>query len=128
MNRRVLRAVSSITLSLAVMGLVAYGFGRVTRTEWVWWLAPLTVALDALLFRARGRGGAAPLSPSGLHVFRDPGAPIHLVSSVVATAVTAWAACTGNRLALIIGATFAVLAKAVERGEEPAFEHTNDPA
>lgn len=115
-NRQVLRAILSITVSLAVMGLVAYAFGRVTRTEWVWWLAPLTVALDgSVLFRARIRGGAALLSPSELCIFRYPGIPVYLASSGVAAGVAAWGAYDGNRLALILGAAFAILARAFER-------------
>jgi hypothetical protein len=125
-NRRLVRAIGSITLCLAAMGVVAYAFGHVTRTEWVWWLAPLTVALDgSLLFRAGVRGGAALLSPSELPVFRDLGVPLFLVSSGVAAGVAAWGAYTGNRLALIIGAAFAILGRAYERGEEPAFERNN---
>ena len=125
MNRRLLRAIASITLSMAVMGLVAYGFGRLSRTAWVWWLAPLTVALEgSLLFRARGRGSAAVLSLSELSVFGDLGVPLYVVSSAVAAGVAAWAAYSGNRLVLIIGAACAIFGMAFERPDEPAFEHT----
>lgn len=128
-NRRLLRAVGSIALCLAAMVVVAYAFGHVTRTEWVWWLAPLTVAVDGSLpFRGRGRGGAAVLSPLELPIFRDLGVPLYLVSSGVATALVAWSAYTGNRLALIIGAAFAILGREHERGEEPTFERDNEPA
>lgn len=117
MNRQLLRAIGSITLCLAAMGLIAYAFGRVTRTEWVWWLAPLTVALDgSLLFRAGVRGGDALLSLSELHIFRGPGASIYVASSGVAAGVAAWGAYTGNRLALFMGAAFAILARALESG------------
>ena len=116
-HQRVLHAVLSITLSLAVMVLVAYAFAEVTRTEWVWWLAPLTVALDgSLLFRARSPGGVALLSPSELQIFRDPGTPIYLVSCVVGAGVAAVGAYIGNREAIIIGAAFAILGTAFERG------------
>ena len=119
MNRRVLRAVLSITLNLAVMGLVAHALGRVTRTEWVWWLAPLTVALDgSFLFRARVSDSAALLSPSEPDIVSDAETSSHLVSYVVAAGVTIWGALTGNRPAIILGAAFAILGRAFERGEE----------
>jgi hypothetical protein len=122
-TQRVLRVVVSITLSLAVMGLIAYGFGRATHTEWVWWLAPLTVALDASFpFRARVHGSAALLSLSEIPILRDKGTPIFLASSVVAAVVAAWGAYTGNRFALIIGAAFAILGRAFECSEEPALD------
>jgi hypothetical protein len=128
-NRRLLRAIGWVALCLAAMALVAYAFGRVTRTEWVWWLAPLTVALDgSLLFRAGVRGGAALLSLSELRMFRDLGAPIYLGASGVAAGVAAWGAYTGNRLALIVGAAVAILGRAFEHGEEPAFERNDEPA
>jgi hypothetical protein len=113
------RTILSITLCLAAMGVVAYAFGHVTRTEWVWWLAPLTVALDGSLpFRARARGGTALLSPAELPVIRDLGVPLYLVSSGVAIGAAAWGAYTGNRLALIVGAAFAILGREYARGEE----------
>ena len=128
-NGRVLHAVVSITLSLAVMGLVAYAFGRVTHTEWIWWLAPLTVALEAsLLFRAHVGGSAAVRSPWELRISRDPGASVYLASSVVAAAVAAWGAYTGNRLAVITAAAFAILGRAFDRVEDPALEQNNEPA
>ena len=115
MNHRLLHAIGSITVSLAVMVLVAYAFGRVSRTEWVWWLAPLTVSLDgSLLFRAGARGSVALLSLSELPMFRDGGVPIYLVSASLAACVAAWAAFTGNRAALIIGAAFAIVGRALE--------------
>jgi hypothetical protein len=117
-THRRLRATGSITLSLAVMALVAYGFGRVSRTEWVWWLAPLTVSLEgSLLFRARARDNAVLLSPSELPMFRDGGGSIYLGSSILAAGVAAWAAFTGNRVALLIGAAFAILGRAFEHGD-----------
>jgi hypothetical protein len=113
-SHRVVRAVGSITLSLVVMGLVAYGFGRVTHTEWVWWLAPLAVGFDAILFRARALDSAALPSTSGPRICRDPGAPIYLVLSVLAAGVAAWAAYIGNRPVIIIGAAFAILGRAFD--------------
>jgi hypothetical protein len=114
-NRRVLRVVLSILLGIAVMWVVASAFGHVTRSEWVWWLAPLTVAFDgSLLLRAPLRGSGEPFTPAELHYLRDPGAPIHLISCIVATAVAAWGAYAGNRSAIIIGASFAILGRALE--------------
>jgi peptidoglycan/LPS O-acetylase OafA/YrhL len=115
-NRRALRAVVSITLGLAGMCLVAYAFGRVTRTAWVWWLAPLTVALDgSRLLRARVCGTGAILSSSGLPTSRDLGFSIYLVSSIVAAGVAAWGTYTSNRLAVIVGAVVAILGSELER-------------
>ena len=104
--------------SAAVMGLGAYGFSRLTRTDWVWWLAPLTVALDgSLLFRAQAPGGPALFSIAELPLFRDSGVSSYLVSSLLTTGVAVWGVYTGNRLALLIGAAFAILGVGLERGE-----------
>jgi hypothetical protein len=116
-HRRV-RAIGSIALWLAGMGLVAYGFGHVTRTEWLLWLAPLTVSLDgSLLFRA-GPRGAAILSLSELPVFSDRSVPLYLVSFLVTAAIAAWGAFSGSRVALITGAALAILARALEQADD----------
>ena len=120
MDHRRVRAIGSIGLWLAVMGLVAYGFGQVTRTEWVWWLGPLTVSLDgSLLFRA-GPRGVAILSLSELPVFSDRSVPLYLVSSLVTAGVAAWGAFSGNRVALITGAALAILVRALEQADDQA--------
>ena len=114
-NHRRGRAVGSIALWLVVTGLVAYGFGHVTRTEWVWWLAPITVTLEgSLLFRAGLRGDPAVLSVSELPMFRRS-VPAYLVSITLA----AWGAFSGHRVALITGAAFAILVRALAPADEP---------
>lgn len=115
LNRRFLRVVLAIIVGIAVMAVAASAFGHVTRTEWVWWLAPLTVAFDgSLLLRTPVRGNAPLFTPAELHLFRDRGAPIYLIACIVATGVAAWGACVGNRPAIIIGAAFAILGRALE--------------
>ena len=114
-NRRVLRVVLSIMLGIAVMVVVASAFGHVTRSEWVWWLAPLTVAFDgSLLLRAPHRDTAQPFTSADLHYFSDPGAPIYVMLCIVATVVAAAGAYAGNRPAIIIGASFAIIGRALE--------------
>ena len=92
------------------MCLAAYAFGRWTSTEWVWWLAPITVAVDgSRLFRSRAYGSAVPLSVSELRLANDAVASIYMASSFVAAVVAAWGAYTGNRPAIILGAIVAIL-------------------
>lgn len=120
-----------VTVATAGLALAAtaFGLGFLTGTAWVWWLAPLVFALDAfLLFRARARGEAPVLSPSGLRIFRDPGAPLYLVSSIVAAGVAAWGAYAENALAVVLAGAFAMLGRVFERGEEPAFKSDDTPA
>lgn len=125
MNRPLLRAVASITIGVTVMGVVAWLFGWMSRTAWVWWLAPLTVALEGSpMFRPGRRGDAAVLSPSELPVVGDVGVSTYFVSSGVAAGVAAWGAYTGNRVALIIGAACAILGTALQRSELLTFEYT----
>ena len=122
MNRQLLRAIASIVFGVTAMAAVAYLFGWMSRTAWVLWLAPLTVALEgSLLFRPGIRGRAA-LSPSELPVVGDLGVSVFLVTSGVAAGVTAWGAYTGNSLALMLGAAGAILGTVLQRREEPAFE------
>ena len=111
------------------MTSVAYGLGRLTQTTWVWWLVPITFALDTLYqVRARRRGETRPLSPSGLRVFRDPGAPLDIVASIVGAVIATWGAFSENRPALVIAGAFALLGRVFERGEEPAFKREDEPA
>lgn len=118
MHHRRARAIGSIALWLAVMGLVAYGFGQMTRTEWVWWLAPLTVSLDGSLLFRPGPRGVAILSLSELPVFSDRSVPLYLVSSLVTAGVAAWGAFSGNRVAVITGAALAILVRALEQADD----------
>ena len=114
-----LRAVPSVTLGFAAMALVAYAFGRATRSEWVWWLAPLTVAVEGtFLLRARVADSAALLSAWRSRTFADLEAPLYIASSVVAAGTAALGAYTGNRLAIVIGAILVILWKALEHAEE----------
>ena len=122
MKSRVVRALPSVTLGLAAMVLVAYGFGRVSRTEWVWWLAPLTVAVDgSLLLRARLGERAALRSPTDAC---DLEACINLTSCLVSSGIAAWGAYTGNRLAVMIGAAIAILGKSLDPDTD---EQPNEP-
>ena len=99
------------------MALIAYAFGRVTRTEWVWWLAPLTVAVDgSFLLRARV-GDSAALSPFDDHLVADLDVRMLLTSSAAAAAMAAYGAFTGNRLAIVTGAALAIVGNALEHGE-----------
>ncbi|HJR66271.1 MAG TPA: hypothetical protein VJ802_07555 [Gemmatimonadaceae bacterium] len=108
------------------MCLAAYAFGRVTRTEWVWWLAPITVAVDgSRLFRSRAYGSAVPLSVSELRLANDAVTSIYMASSFVAAGVAAWGAYTGNRPAIILGAIVAIVGRGLEREEDPACEHAS---
>ena len=124
MNRPLLRALVSIAVGGTVMGVVAWVFSSMSRTAWVWWLAPLTVALEGSpLFRPARRGEAAVLSPSELPVVGDAGVSTYFVSCGVATSVAAWGAYTGNRFALIVGAACAILGTALQRSELLTFEY-----
>ena len=128
MNPRILRAIGWITLYIAAMSVAAYGFGRVTDTDWVPWLAPLIVALEGSLpFRGSARGGAAPLSLSELPRFSGVSTSVYVVSFGVAAGATALGAYTGNRVTLIAGAALAILGSVLEP-EESAFEHSDEPA
>ena len=123
MNHRVLRAVPKVTLGLAAMALAAYALGRVTRSEWVWWLAPLTVALDgSLLLRARLSDGAKRATSFETPLVDDLNVPMCFAWSIAVAGMAAAGAYTGNRVALITGATLAILGNALEQGEEPALE------
>jgi hypothetical protein len=117
-----LLVVITVTLGFAAMALVAYALGRVTCSEWVWWLAPLTVAVEGtFLLRARVANSAAILPAWGTHTFADLEAPIYLASSVVAAGTAAFGAYTGNRPAIVIGAILAILWKALERAENGTY-------
>jgi len=116
-SSRVLRAVPSLTLGLAAMVLLAYAFGRLTRSDWVWWLAPLTVALDGgMLLRARPSDSVALFSSFDDLLGPDGGVPVYLASSIVTVGLAAAGAYSGNRPALIIGAALAILGNALDEG------------
>ncbi len=109
----------TVTLGFAAMTLVAYAFGRATHSEWVWWLAPLTVAVEGtFLLRARVANGATMLSAWRTGTFADLEAPIYIASSVVAAGTAAFGAYVGNRPAVVIGAILAILWKALEHAGE----------
>ena len=114
-----LLVVITVTLGFAAMTLVAYAFGRATHSEWVWWLAPLTVAVEGtFLLRARVANGATMLSVWRTGTFADLEAPIYIASSVVAAGTAAFGAYVGNRPAVVIGAILAILWKALEHAGE----------
>ena len=126
---RVFRAVSSITLALAVMALVAYAFGHLTRSDWVWWLPALTVALEGTrLIRADFRNGAAILSSSADSIDADPEPSVYVASCAMATGMAIWGVYAGNRLAILIGTAVAVVWNTLAWGEQPAFESRDAPA
>ena len=129
MSRRVLRAVPSLTLGLAAMVLLAYAFGRLTRSDWVWWLAPLTVALDGgMLLRARPSASVARYSPFDDLLGPDGGVPVYLASSIATVGLAAAGAYSGNRPALIIGAALAILGNALDRGGATELPDEHDAA
>ena len=114
-----------MTVGITVMAVVAWFFSWMSRTAWVWWLAPLTVVLEGSpLFRPGKRGDAAVLSPSELPVVGEVGVPTYFVSAGVTTSVAAWGAYTGNRFALIIGAACAILGTALHRFDLLTWEYT----
>ena len=115
MKDRVLRAVPSITLTLPVMALVAYVFGQLSRSDWVLWLPPLTVAFEGTrLIRADFRNGAAILSSSADSIDADPEASVYVASCAMATGMALWGIYAGNRLAIIIGTAVAVVWNALD--------------
>jgi hypothetical protein len=114
MKDRVFRAVPSITLALAVMGLVAYVFGRLSRSDWVLWLPALTVALEGTRFiRAELRDGAA-ISSSADSIDVDPEASVYVASCAMATGMALWGVYAGNRPAIIIGTAVAVVGNTLD--------------
>ena len=126
---RVFRAVASITLALAAMALVAHAFAHLSRTDWVWWLAPLTVVLEGTRFIRTDLGnGAAFLSSSADAIDADPEASGYVVSCAIATGMAVWGAYAGNRLAILTGTAIAVVWNALEWGEQPVFESCSDRA
>ena len=83
---KIFRVVLSIALALAVMAVVAYAFGHFTRSDWVWWLAPLTVALEGTrLLRADLRNSGAILSSPRDAIDADPEASVCIASCAMAT-------------------------------------------
>ena len=113
------------------MALIAYAMGRVSRTDWVWWLAPLTVAVDgSILLRARVSDSAAFNSPLDDPLFVDLDPRIVLASSAAATVIAALGAFGGNRPVIVAGAVLAILGRTLERTEETTGAHNeqhNEP-
>lgn len=129
MSRRVLRAVPSLTIGLAAMVLLAYAVGRLTRSDWVWWLAPLTVALDgSMLLRARPSDSVALCSSFDDLLGPDGGVPVYLASSIATVGLAAAGAYSGNRPALIIGAALAILGNALDEGAATDLPDERDAA
>jgi fatty acid desaturase len=117
------RAVS-IALSVGAMGLGAHALGRLTGTQWVWWLAPVTVAFEgSRLLRSQRDDCEGPIS-SEVGLAEDPVTAIYVASAFVAAGCAAWGAISGNRPAIILGAILAILGRALERDEDPAVEDT----
>ncbi|MGQ0713411.1 MAG: hypothetical protein ACT4PJ_06735 [Gemmatimonadaceae bacterium] len=117
-TRGALRIACSIGLIFGAMCMVAYALGSLTRTEWMVWLAPVTVALDSILFLERpGHDTSRPFA-SAPDTREEADVPVHLGLTIIAACAAAWAAYTGNRVALILGASFAVLGKVLQRRAE----------
>ena len=123
MTHDVLRAVPCFAFGVGGMGLAAVAFGNLTRTEWTLWLVPLTIAVDgSLLFRAPIDESGRVLWPSRVCIFTDPEIPSYLLSSLLAAGLTAWGAYAGHRTAIIVGAAFVILVRALDGNEEPRFD------
>jgi hypothetical protein len=121
----VLRAVPSITFGFVGMAVIAYALGRVSRTEWVWWLAPLTVAVDGCCMLRVGVGDGGTLaSPLEKQVVTDLDARTFFASSAAATGMAGLGAFAGNRLAIITGAALTIVGTTLLYLEETAGEHT----
>ena len=122
MTHDVLRAMPCFAFGVAGMSLAAVAVGNLTRTEWTWWLVPLTIAVDgSLLFRAPIDESGRVLWSSRVRIFTDGEIPTYLLSSLLA----AWGAYAGHRTAIIVGAVFVILVSALERNEEPRFDPTS---
>lgn len=117
MKSRVLRAVPWITFGFVAMALIAYALGRVTRTEWVWWLAPLTVAVDGSFLLRSHAGNSAALSPLEDRPVADLDVRTLLTSSAAVAIMAACGAFTGNRLTIVTGAALAVVGNALEHAK-----------
>jgi hypothetical protein len=125
MNRRAI----SIPLSVGAMGLAAYSLARLTGTQWVWWLAPVTVAFEgSRVLRSHRDESEGPISSSELRLADDPVTAIYVASAFVAAGVAAWGAVSGNRPAIILGAILAILGRALERDEDPVLEDAASPS
>jgi hypothetical protein len=128
-SSRVLRAVPSLTLGLAAMAVLAYALGRLTRSEWVLWLAPLTVALDgSVLLRSRPHDSVAMFSPLEDLLGADVQAPAYLISAIVTAGLATAGAYSGNRPALLIGAALALLGNALDEGVPTESPEQSDAA
>jgi hypothetical protein len=106
---RVFRAIPSVMLALALLALVAYGLGHLTHSDWVWWLAPLTVALEGTRFIiAELRNGTETVSSFADAADADADASVYVASCAIATGMAVWGVYAGNRLAILTGTAVAV--------------------
>ncbi len=109
MKGRVFRAIPSVILALALLALVAYGLGHLTHSDWVWWLAPLTVALEGTRFIiAELRNGTETVSSFADAADADADASVYVASCAIATGMAVWGVYAGNRLAILTGTAVAV--------------------
>ncbi len=109
MKGRVFRAIPSVMLALALLALVAYGLGHLTHSDWVWWLAPLTVALEGTRFiSAELHNGAETVSSFADAADADADASVYVASCAIATGMAVWGVYAGNRLAILTGTAVAV--------------------
>jgi hypothetical protein len=100
------------------MALIAHTIGQATQTEWVWWLAPLTVAVNGIaLLRAGVGDDTGALSPFDDHLVAELDPRVVVASSAVVTAMAAYGAFTGNRMAIVTGAVLAMVGTALEQAE-----------
>lgn len=121
-TERVFRAAPSIASTFAVMAIVAYAFGRLSRTDWVWWLAPLTVALEGTRFiRADLGDGDAIFSSSTDSTDAESDTSLYVASCVIATGMAIWGAYAGSRVAIITATVGAVICATLDWAEQPAF-------
>jgi hypothetical protein len=120
----VLRAVPSITFGFVGMVVIAYALGRASRTEWVWWLAPLTVAVEGCCMLRVGIGdGGTHASSLESHLVTSLDARTFFASSAAATGMSALGAFAGNRVAIVTGAALTIIGTTLVYLEEGAEEH-----
>ena len=121
-TERVFRAASSIASTFAVMAIVAYAFGRLSRTDWVWWLAPLTVALEVTRFiRADLRDGGAIFASSTDSTDSESETSLYVTSCAIATGMAIWGAYAGSRVAIITATAGAVICAGLDWAGQPVF-------
>lgn len=119
-TERVFRAAPSIASTFAAMAIVAYAFGRLSRTDWVWWLAPLTVALEGTRFiRADLRNSEAAFASSADSTDAESETSLYVTSCAIATGMAIWGAYAGSRVAIITATAGAVICAALDWTEQP---------